>query len=458
MNLLRPIAAFFTLMMVGLAIAQPVGTAFTFQGQLSDQGALADGEYDFAFRLFDQETDGSQLANEILLESVTVADGIFTVQIDFGLVPFSSSDQARWLEIDVQARNGAGPRTTLSPRQIISPVPYSLHAEYVPEGSIGLTEVDTGNIQLRVTGDCAVGSAIRSIGEDGSVSCEPDDDGSAALSSHANDENAHHTNTWISPSPATLYTPDNYVGINTSVPEATLHINDADGTRPAMLIEGASVSEGDIAWPLGQNLQMGTWDEANTEFLRHFSLTSDGLTYVNDRLYFGSTTGEKISLFGDRFGLSSMYGLGVSDDARLFFKANQGYEFYVSDSDITVSNPSMYLANSGMGINTTNLSGYTLAVNGDIRAKEIVVETGWADFVFEPDYQLPTLEEVDAFINANGHLPDIPSAAEVARDGVRVGEMESRLLQKIEELTLYSIDMSRRLEMLEQQSAAGTSQ
>lgn len=106
-------------------------------------------------------------------------------------------------------------------------------------------------------------------------------------------------------------------------------------------------------------------------------------------------------------------------------------------------------ATDNVGIGTSTPGNYRLAVNGPMRAKEIVVETGWSDFVFEDDYDLPTLEQVEAHIEKHGHLQDIPSAADVAKNGVKVGEMESKLLQKVEELTLHLIDMNKRLGELE---------
>ncbi len=88
-------------------------------------------------------------------------------------------------------------------------------------------------------------------------------------------------------------------------------------------------------------------------------------------------------------------------------------------------------SNNSVGIGTpTPNSAYRLSVNGKIRAKEIVVESGWADFVFEDDYPLMPLEEVEAYIQAHQHLPEIPSAQEVEEKGVSVGEMESKLIAK----------------------------
>ncbi len=102
-----------------------------------------------------------------------------------------------------------------------------------------------------------------------------------------------------------------------------------------------------------------------------------------------------------------------------------------------------------LSIGAGKQSGYKLAVNGLIRAKEIRVNTGWSDFVFEDDYALPSLSEVEQHITLNKHLPGIPSAAEVEAEGVALGDISSKLLQKIEELTLYVIAQEKRIEALE---------
>ena len=96
-----------------------------------------------------------------------------------------------------------------------------------------------------------------------------------------------------------------------------------------------------------------------------------------------------------------------------------------------------------VGIGTTNPS-YKLSVAGTIRANEVIVTTGGADYVFSPTYRLRPLTEVAAYIKKNHHLPDIPSEAEVKQNGMGVGEIESKLLAKIEELTLHVIQAGER--------------
>jgi hypothetical protein len=98
--------------------------------------------------------------------------------------------------------------------------------------------------------------------------------------------------------------------------------------------------------------------------------------------------------------------------------------------------------NVGIGTGDALSLNERLMVSGRIRAQEIILEnTGWADFVFEDDYELRSLAELSAFIAANKHLPDIPLAEDVQENGTFIGELQPKLLQKIEELTLYLLDM-----------------
>ncbi|MDO5665850.1 MAG: hypothetical protein Q4G63_11430 [Bacteroidia bacterium] len=91
-------------------------------------------------------------------------------------------------------------------------------------------------------------------------------------------------------------------------------------------------------------------------------------------------------------------------------------------------------------------------MDGLLRAKEIKVETGWADFVFDKDYKLPSLAEVEKHIQEKGHLQGIPTETEVKENGVNLGEMNVKLLQKVEELTLYLISQEKDINMLKEEN------
>jgi hypothetical protein len=111
------------------------------------------------------------------------------------------------------------------------------------------------------------------------------------------------------------------------------------------------------------------------------------------------------------------------------------------------------ITNGGnVGIGTTNPT-YKLSVAGTIQAYEVIVNTGWSDYVFEPAYRLKPLSEVAAYIARNHHLPGIPSEAEVSAKGVSLGEMQSKLLAKVEELTLHAIRLEQENRELQERVA-----
>jgi hypothetical protein len=120
---------------------------------------------------------------------------------------------------------------------------------------------------------------------------------------------------------------------------------------------------------------------------------------------------------------------------------------------VTITERMRIGANGNVGIGTTNPT-HTLTVSGTIRAKEIIVESNWADYIFADDYQLQSLDTVEQHIKTHKHLPGIPSAQEVSANGVSLGEMQTLLLAKIEELTLHQIELNKRLRALEQENAA----
>ncbi|SFQ22922.1 FliH/SctL family protein [Flavobacterium akiainvivens] len=99
-------------------------------------------------------------------------------------------------------------------------------------------------------------------------------------------------------------------------------------------------------------------------------------------------------------------------------------------------------------VGTEDVSFYNLFVTGGILTEEVRVAEvdDWADYVFKPDYKLPTLKEVEEYIQQKGHLINIPSETEVKQNGVELTEMNKLLLEKVEELTLYVIDMNKKIE------------
>jgi hypothetical protein len=126
----------------------------------------------------------------------------------------------------------------------------------------------------------------------------------------------------------------------------------------------------------------------------------------------------------------------------------------------TAATPARYAIytddSSNVAINTTDTKGYKFAVNGDAIFNRAVVKlnSNWPDYVFSKEYKLPSLKVTEAFIKANGHLPNIPKANEVEKTGIDIGMHQTAMMEKIEELTLYIIEQNKKLEALEQKVAA----
>ncbi|MFC2084494.1 hypothetical protein ACFLS9_05510 [Bacteroidota bacterium] len=105
-----------------------------------------------------------------------------------------------------------------------------------------------------------------------------------------------------------------------------------------------------------------------------------------------------------------------------------------------------------VGIGVEDPVGHKLAVNGSIISEEVIVklQEEWPDFVFNKEYLLPTLDEVEEYVSRHNHLPGMPDSSFVAEKGITLGSFNSMLLRKVEELTLYLIDQNKRIQELEE--------
>jgi hypothetical protein len=175
----------------------------------------------------------------------------------------------------------------------------------------------------------------------------------------------------------------------------------------------------------------------------------------NGNVGIGTTSpNTKLHVEGSTFiPLGHSYWIGSAGDTGNRLRLHHNGSAYIDYSPILyirsgTTTKAIFDSNGNIGIGTLNPQN-KLDVNGIIRATEIKVETGWADFVFNEGYQLPTLNEVKQHIDKNKHLPGIPTEKEVKENGVNVGEMQSKLLQKIEELTLYLIQQEDKLQKQE---------
>jgi hypothetical protein len=115
-------------------------TAFTYQGFLRDSGRPANGRYDLRFALFDSADGGNQIGSVVFVNNVPVADGLFTVEVDFGAAPFNTGAR-RWIEIGVRPAGRPGGHSLLTPRIELTPVPYAIYAQNVANNAVSANQL-----------------------------------------------------------------------------------------------------------------------------------------------------------------------------------------------------------------------------------------------------------------------------------------------------------------------------
>jgi hypothetical protein len=172
------------------------------------------------------------------------------------------------------------------------------------------------------------------------------------------------------------------------------------------------------------------------------------------------TGGAGAELLGNaKLQLVSGYASPIS--GRIIIGDNTGWKTFISTKDANniIRDNVTFMDNGNVVVgNVVTKTGYKLFVEQGILTEKVrvAVKNGvdWADYVFDKNYELMPLQKVEEFIKTNNHLPNIPSASEAVKDGIDLGQMNAKLLSKIEELTLYMIEMNKKIEKLEQENAS----
>ena len=273
----------------------------------------------------------------------------------------------------------------------------------------------------------------------------------------------------------------NHTGIGTNDPLARLHIK-GDTDIDEIAIHAGNGLAGQTAAIQFYNTPLvfgGTVGGPGTK--KGFLMLDD------EDLKIGTNSGNTAGKFvvrtagGDRLHLDAAgnMGLGIADPlAKIHIAAgsdagliSHGYLMLgpVTGSNLIFDNNeiiartngqtgSLILQNDGGSVRIGNVavpSGYKFAINGKMVCEEVKVKlasSGWPDYVFADNYQLKPLQEIEKFILQNKHLPNIPSAAEVEKNGIEVGDMQKRMMEKIEELTLYVIQLEKQVNELKGKS------
>ncbi|WP_293294946.1 hypothetical protein [Allomuricauda sp.] len=219
-----------------------------------------------------------------------------------------------------------------------------------------------------------------------------------------------------------------------------------------ILLNGTPLENNESPWTTtGGDISFTTGD-VDVATLNATEIVLNGTTLVSSPW---TVSGNDLSYTSGNIGIgtaASGYALDVAGTINATNFLVNGSPLSSGSSPWTTSGNDISYATGNVGIGTSNTQGYMFAVAGSMVAESVKVELegNWPDFVFEKNYTLLSLKEVEAFINKNGHLPNVPSAEEIKNNGIDLGEMDATLLQKIEELTLHSIQQQKEIESLKE--------
>lgn len=254
----------------------------------------------------------------------------------------------------------------------------------------------------------------------------------------------------------------NAVIVGTTVMNDNLNANadiNINNTTATLQLKSSSVNKGFFQLS-GDNVRLGT-NSGNSAGDLIFRLDGTDRIFINNSGNMGlgsSSPGGRLHVAGRSYmnnGSGEALAIDGTNPFVQFYQAGTARSFLQQNGStlkVGVNNGKLQLDATQIAIGTvlSTADAYRLSVTGKIICEELKVKLSgsWPDYVFADGYQLPSLKDLQSFINTNKHLPNIPAAAEIQSHGMEVGDMQRKMMEKIEELTLYIIDLQNQVDEL----------
>jgi hypothetical protein len=242
------------------------------------------------------------------------------------------------------------------------------------------------------------------------------------------------------------WTGDGKIGVGTSLPSSKLSIRNVGGTDGVKLMDFSEVDDEEFiikgnfvgTGSIGNKLVLGS---GLTDWQQNImTWTGDGKVGIGT-----SSPDNALHILSTDWQIK--FQNLVQNGNSWYMGIRENKKFVISHSvSISTNGPGICIDSSeNVGIGTKETQGYRLAVGGGILCEEVMVQTDVpnSDYVFNPSYKLRSLNELETYVKTNNHLPEVPSSKDFKQNGYKVGQMDDILLRKIEELTLYVIELKK---------------